>query len=360
MRKTAAAVVLCLACSPVLADLARLGVASPFEADEAIRTSAQKAVRGAVGTRAEAEAIVRQIFHSGSGLGLEYARRPTKTAIEAFRDRKGNCVSMVNLFVAMSRSVGIRSFFVEVTDFETFHRQGASVIRSTHLVGGVNLDAGLLTVDFFPNREKTYRSVRAISDETAAAHYYNAVAVEAMLDRGYERAEELFETALEVDPEFLQAWNNRAMLARRQGRYEESIRQLRQALKIEPEYAPVMENLSALYRRLGREDLAGEMSARALEAKTRNPYYLLDQALLRLKADEPDEAEALLRRARRSDGRLPEVHLVLGRVELQRLNVDKALAHFRRAQRLAEPYPDGFQRGLESKIERLLVASNNL
>jgi tetratricopeptide (TPR) repeat protein len=257
----------------------------------------------------------------------------------------------------MGRSAGLKAFFVEVEDFEAFYRVEGTVVRSTHVVGGVIIDGRMRTVDFLPDRDKRYRRLAIIGDARAAAHYYNAVGAEAMLAGDHDLAERHFAQALAIDPSFPDAWNNTAVLRRRTDRLDEAIAALEKALTIDRHFLPAMENLSGYYRLASQPELAARMDARALQEKTRNPFFLNQQALLKLQRGELENAENLLRRSRRLDNKIPETFLMLGRVELARGDKEKAESLFAKAQRLSEDYSDAFQNGLNAKIQTLLTAS---
>lgn len=309
------------------------------------------------------ETIIDRIFSKRDyGLGFEYASRPTLTAKEAYAERRGNCLSLVNLFVAIARSSGLKAYYMEVKDFETFQRYGGAVVRSTHIVGGVGGEskaglavyAQLRTVDFYPNRPKRYRSLRIISDQRAIAHYYNGVGAEAMLDGELERAELLLREAVRRDPELAEGWNNLGILDRRLGHLEAAITDLERALEIDPVFVPAMENLSSFYRMTGDAEAAERMAARALEQKTKNPYYLLQKAIDSFGAGDMATAEQMAERALKLDKKIPEVHLLLGRIALAEGERRKAERYFKRASRLSEERSDAFQRGLDHKVEALL------
>lgn len=330
-----------------------------YEANQQIEDLAREISREWHEPARRIEEIVQRIFWKGEGgLGFQYRSHPTLTAAEAFEQRKGNCLSLVNLFVALGRSVGLRVFFVEVEDFETYYRYEGTIVRSTHVVGGVVIGGELRTVDFLPDRDKRYRQLRIISDQRALAHYYNGTGAEAMLDGDLERAAALFRLAVDTDPEFAGGWNNYAIFARRDGRLGDAIGLLERALRIDSHFLPAMENLSGYYRMDGRPEEAARMEERALDEKTRNPYYLTHQALSRLGKGDLDEAEKLLRRARRLDRSVPDVHLMLGRVELARGHEEKAEAHFAKARKLSQDLSPRFRQQVDDKIRRLTLASH--
>lgn len=341
---------------PTFADSAGGDDLIPYEVDQEIVEMTRMVTRHRLSNREKVEAITRLIFDRRHGLGFDYASHPTLTAIEAKEQRYGNCLSLVNLFVAMSRSAGVRTFFVEVEDFETFERYSDSVVRSTHVVGGVVLGRELKTVDFVPDRPKIYRKLRILSDEEATAHYFNAVGAEALLAGDLPQAEGLLSKAIEIQPDLTEAWNNLAVTARRGNRLDEAIAHLRHALEIDPEFAPAVENLSGFYRLQGDTERARAMADRALELKTVNPYYLIEQAHRSFRRGDLETTEDLAKRARRLDKRIPEAHLMLGRVALERGDEKKAERLFTRAQRHGGDFPGDYQRKLDTKIDRLMAA----
>lgn len=310
-------------------------------------------------TREKADAIVRFIFVDEDGLKFQYRRYPTLTAEQAFHERSGNCLSLVNLFIALARAGGLDAFPVQVEDWAVFSRRDGAVVRSTHVVGG--LDVGsyaaldqLWTIDFLPGREKAYRKLARITDERHAALHYNSVAVEAMLTGDLAGAERLFAHALSLDPDNAEAWSNYAVLARRTGDLELGVERLERALRADGRFLPALNNMASFHRMAGRHEVAVGYERRALDARLQNPYFLIDQALRRLARGELDGAEELLVRARRIDKTIPETYVVLGRLDLARGRVARAERNFAAARERGQVLSPEFQDGLDRKIGKLL------
>lgn len=333
-------------------------LALPFAATPEIEAVAQRIRHTPGGTREKADAIVRFIFAEPDGLRFEYRRQPTLTAGQAFHERAGNCLSLVNLFIALARSAGLDAFPVEVEDWAVFARRDGAVVRSTHVVGGLNVGnyaalGQLWTIDFMPDREKAYRRLSRIGDTRHAALHFNAVAVEAMLAGEHRQAERMFRHALSLDPGSAEAWSNYAVLARRQGDLELGVERLEKALRSERGFLPALNNMASFHRLAGRRDLAVRYEQRALEAKYQNPYFLLDQAIRRLQRGEIDGAHELVVRARRIDKSIPEVYVVLGRIDLARGQTARAERNFRTARERSEALSPEFQERLDQKIGKL-------
>ncbi len=332
--------------------------APPFAASPEIEDFSRKARFHVGDTRARIGVLVDLIFDGKDGLGFTYRRWPTLAAAEAFELREGNCLTLVNLFVAMARSAGIPAVFVQVTDYETFYREGGTIVRSTHVVGGVRLATGMLTVDFLPDRPKRYRGLREVTDERATAYFHNALATEAMLAGDLEGSAEAFARALELDPRFAEIWNNYGILLKRRGDLAGALEALERSHALDRRFLPAMENLSAFYRARGEVKRAERFEHKALEERTRNPYFLLQLAVQELAAGRTDGAEGHLKRARKIEPAIPEIYLVMGRLELARGDRDKAARHFEEARARSAEFSETFQSRLQSKIDRLLAAES--
>lgn len=337
--------------------------ALPFAATPEIEAVGRRIRHTPGGTREKADAIVRFLFADHDGLRFEYRRQPTLTAGQAFHARAGNCLTLVNLFIALSRSAGLDAFPVEVEDWAVFVRRDGAVVRSTHVVGG--LDVGtygalgqLWTIDFLPDRPKAYRRLARIDDTRHASLHFNAVAVEAMLAGDHEEAERTFRHALSLEPDSAEVWSNYAVLARRQGDVELGIERLGKALRAERDFLPALNNMASFHRLAGRREVAVRYEQRALAARFQNPYFLLDQALRRLQRGEVDGAHELVARARRIDRTIPEVYVVLGRIDLARGQTARAERNFRTARERSEALSPEFQQRLDRKIGKLLQVAS--
>jgi Tfp pilus assembly protein PilF len=310
------------------------------------------------GTQDKAEAILRYIFTNPDGLQFEYRNRPTLTAAEAFEARAGNCMSLVNLFISLARAAGLDAFPLEVRDWAVFSREGSTVVRSSHVIGGLTVGGSMpagrtWTIDFLPGERKAYRRLSKISDRRHAALYYSSVGVEAILDGDPATAEGLFAQAVALDHRSAEAWSNYAVLARRQGDLDTAFERLEKAVRLDADYMPALTNMASFHRLAGRGDVALSFERRALEAKLQNPYFLIDQALRRLQRDEIDGAYELVQKARRIDSGLPEVYLVLGRIDLARGRSAHAERNFATAREKSLDLSPAYRQGVDRKIGKL-------
>jgi len=301
-------------------------VAVPFQLDEATRAALPE--RRAPSQLRRLNQVMELIFEK---LDLHYELQPTRTAVETFTARRGNCLSFVNLFVGLARSNELNPFYVEVTDYQKWSHRAGMVISQGHIVGGMYLDGELKTYDFLPYRPKAYRAFHPIDDLQATAHYYNNLGAEALLQGDTARARELIETAAKIAPDFPKALNNLGVVLARAGDNARAEESYRQALAVEPDNAIVMTNMARLMQQSGRSAEAETMLAKVEAANTSNPYFFVYQGDMALAQGDTKKALDYMAKALRLDSESADVHVGLVRVYLDLGDTEKARHHLARA-----------------------------
>ncbi|MDA8019254.1 MAG: tetratricopeptide repeat protein [Thermoanaerobaculia bacterium] len=292
-----------------------------------LETRAKPAVRETIRT----QQVLDFIFDD---VGLRYSLRPTRDAGDTFASAEGNCLSFVNLFVGVGRHYRMNPFYVEVRDHQRWRHSDGLVLSQGHMVAGMHVNGELQTFDFLPYRAKSYRNFAPIDDVNAAAHFYNNLAAEAMMDGDLDEALRLVEMAVSLAPRFEKAINNRGVILARRGDFEAALAAYRSGLEISPQDVALRSNLARLYQTMGNEDEAHEILAGIEELKTTNPYFYLFQAERSRFDGNLDRALDYLRRALRVDSEVPEVHVGLANYFLDVGDLDKARHHVDRALRL--------------------------
>jgi Flp pilus assembly protein TadD len=197
----------------------------------------------------------------------------TRTAEQTFHDRRGNCLSFTNMFIAMSRYVGLDADYQEVDVPPDWSQSGQFLLLNKHVNVVVRVGDGERVIDFNMYDLQTDYGTLTISDERARAHFYNNLGVEYMLDADSERALAHFRKALGDDHSFAPAWINLGILYRREGHPAYAEAALLQALQIEPESLVAMSNLANLYEEQGLQESAALYRERVQAHRMRNPYY---------------------------------------------------------------------------------------
>ena len=323
-------------------------VVVPFGMDEELRQAINERISPAGSEMRRRDAVLDFIF---GWVDLEYALNPTRTAAETFTAARGNCLSFVNLFVAVGRQRRLNPFFVEVEDYRRWNYQDGVVISRGHIVAGMYVDGEMATYDFLPYRPKSYRDFEPISDLAATSHYYNNLGAEALIANDLDAAERWLDIAIRLAPDFDKAINNHGLILLRRGRVDEAVRVYEEGLELHPENVPLLTNLVRAYQLQGRHDRAGELLDELEDLNLASPFFYVYRGDAALAAGDPAQALEYMRRAFRADSELPEVHVGLVRVYLATGQMREAKHHVERALRLdatheeARKYAALIQRG---------------
>ncbi len=306
-------------------------VVVPFALDDELREAIDERISPAGSETSRRDAVLDFIF---GRVGLEYELTPTRTAMQAFAEARGNCLSFVNLFVAIGRERRLNPFFVEVEDYQRWNYQDGVVVSRGHIVAGMYVNGKMATYDFLPYRPKSYRAFRPITDLAAVGHYYNNLGAEALMADDLDAAERWLDIATRLTPDFDKAVNNHGIALLRRGRLDDAARILEQGLELHPDSVPLLTNLVRAYQLQARHDRAGELLDVLEDMNRASPFFYVYRGDAALAAGDAVTALDYMRRALRADAELPEVHVGLVRVYLAVGRTAEARHHVQRALRL--------------------------
>ena len=201
----------------------------------------------------------------------------TRTARETFRDQLGNCLSFTNMFIAMSRYLGIEASFQEVFIPPDWSMTGQFYIFSQHVNVYINLGSGLAGTDqIIDFNQYDFRSTydrQIISDKRARAHYFNNIGVERMLAGDTALAFTNFRESIREDKTFSPPWTNLGILSRQESFSDYAEAAYLKALDDDSINLVAMSNLASLYEQNGRTELAEFYRNRVESHRMHNPYY---------------------------------------------------------------------------------------
>lgn len=202
----------------------------------------------------------------------------TRTARETFEDRRGNCLSFTNLFVAMARHAGLDARYQEVDVPPDWSVAGNAFLFTQHINVHVNVGPhSERIVDFniyvFEYGFNPAYDRRVISDERARAHYFSNIGVDRMLAGDTAEAFLRFRQAILEDRSFAPAWINLGALYRRENHPAHAETAYLQALKFQPFDPVAMSNLASLYEEQGLAETARVYRNRVQIHRMKNPFY---------------------------------------------------------------------------------------
>jgi|GEM_PF-3549483 len=224
--------------------------------------------------------------------GLVERTLPTPTALEAFRDKRANCVGLATLLVALGREMEVPAFFVTVSLNDGGEARGDLRLKQEHLAAAVGPSHAVRIFDFGGEMDGAHLRWRPVSDLTALALFHSNRGVEALLDGDTATAAESLHRAVRFDPALPVAWVNLGVALRRRGDGAGAEEAYRQALRLDPEATAAYHNLAALLAQEGRASEAAHLAeeARRLEEADADPLRYLHRARRYLEGGEIEAA----------------------------------------------------------------------
>ena len=149
--------------------------------------------------------------------------------------------------------------------------------------------------------------------------------------KSYQKAEETFRKALEIDPNHIPALNELGRLYANSRRAEEAEETFRKALEIDPNHIPALNELGRLYANSRRAEEAEETFRKALEIDPNHIPALNELGRLYANSGRAEEAEETFRKALEIDpNNIPALN-ELGRLYANSGRAEKAEETFRKA-----------------------------
>ena len=252
-------------------------------------------------------ARLQEILFGEDYLNLQYTDSKTHTALEAFEAQEGNCLSAMNLFVAMARYANLDAAYQTVEVQPSWDRRGGLLVLSKHInaTGRFSVQKRYVA-DFTPEIALQQLTSRRVPDRYARGLYFNNLGVEAMIAGDFEQSLIFFKNALFLEPELSIAWNNIGAAYKTLDEQELAEYSYQMAFNTDDSNATAVNNLAKLYRHTGNERLASQYEAAIEKFNNRNPYF----------------------------------HYARGQVAFSEQDYDFALISFRRAINLKEEEPD--------------------
>lgn len=129
------------------------------------------------------------------------------------------------------------------------------------------------TLGFNPELRRSPPFSRKLEDDYLAAHYFNNLAEQQMLENNMGGAFGYLRLALEADSLSIRAWNNLGIIYSEAGATRLAIAAFDQVAIMEPGAYTGKLNLMQMYRRLGDESQANAMERSVQGPLQSNPYY---------------------------------------------------------------------------------------
>ncbi len=283
--------------------------------------------------------VLQELLYDENRLNIRYSDEKTYTAVEVFHAGKGNCLSVMNLYVALARHVGIDASFQTIKEVPAWDRRSDLLVLSQHInVTGRIGPREYYVADFTPQIALQRNTEDVISDAAARALYFKNLGVEALVAGDTEQGLAYIKNALFINPENSEAWNNLGAVYLRLGDNLMAEFSFHFALETDSSNVNAMNNLTKYYRRQGDEARANRFERAAERLNKRNPYLVYDQGMDAYIEGDYETARTYFRRA----------------IKLHRYDVEFHFALAEAHQRLGQP---GLAEEARESAELLLASS---
>ena len=264
-------------------------------------------------------------------LNIQYDETATYTAIETFDAGYANCLSLVNLYIAMARHLGLDASYQTVQVQPRWNRRGELVVLSEHInaLGRIS-GSGRYIVDFTPEVRLQQETARVVSDEHALALYFNNLGVEYLVNDDTERAVEYLQYAVLTNPNLSIGWNNLGSAWNSAGEQEYAEYSYRKAYSLDRHNTTAINNLARHYAIIGDDDRAARFRRVLDRVHDANPYYHYVQGNVAFEQGEYAAARRHFRNALRRQGNEPDFYFALG-LTYEQLGREQEAEHFRMA-----------------------------
>jgi Flp pilus assembly protein TadD len=279
--------------------------------------------------------LLQDFLYDEANLGIIYSAEKTHTAMELYNARSGNCLSAMNLYVAMARHLGIEARFQRVDVQPSWDKRGGLLVLSQHINATGRFDQTIRYVaDFTPEIALQQLTSKVISDTQARALYFNNLGVEALVAHNYEGAIAYFKNALFLDPANAIAWNNVGAAFNRIGDRALAQYSYRTAFELDGSSATAIANLAKFYHAQGdtRRARAYELAIERFNAM--NPYYHYAQGHVAYGEGDLALARKAFERALALKEEEPDFYVALGRIYFEQGDLVAARKLSREAEEL--------------------------
>ncbi len=255
---------------------------------------------------------------------FKYSAGTTLNAASCFREHIGNCFSMTNLLIGISRYAKLDANYVLVEDIIGNREAGKVVIHTNHIVTAIRIGTERRLIDFLPGK-KRYHYLTLLSDVEAAGLYYNNLGSALFLQNRQAAARELLGIALKLYPDSYQIQNNFGVLLLREGDIAGAKHYFLKALQTARFPDLVMGNVLKIFEKTGNMAEFKRIRKKLEKAKKRNPYFYLDLADREFNRKGYHTALKYCRIAKRINPMVPEIYRLEFRI-YSALNMEKKKA----------------------------------
>jgi len=214
----------------------------------------------------------------------------TLVAEEAYRLRRGNCMSLAILTTALSNLIGLEYDYREVNSLPVFEKHNNLILSGSHVqvliydptfIPGQNIiyfSKPGVVIDYFP--QSTNIASKKVSYRSFLAMYYINIASFSLVDGNSDKAFIYAKKAYSIAPDNVATMNLMALLHKRKGDLD-SAEKIYEIAKVSGGVnINLLSNYQVLLKSLGKYQQAELIGQELNQLDDPNPYRWLEQAML--------------------------------------------------------------------------------
>ncbi|NNC98649.1 MAG: hypothetical protein HKN85_00545 [Gammaproteobacteria bacterium] len=282
-----------------------------------------------------AERLARWLLDE-NGHGMRYDLGANLTPIEAFAQKRGNCLSFTMLMHVLARELGVNIEFnaVDIPDTWNLDEQ-LGMMFYRHVNGVLTTPTRRQVFDLAMQLYDNGYPQRFISPDQALALLQNNNAVEFLADAQVQQAIHPIKLAISLSPDNPDLWANLGVVMKRHGELDRAILAFKHALKLDKYSIPAASNLERIYRQQGENEQAQALAKQVERARRANPYHHYQLALEEYQLKRYKGALKATNRAIRLHNRDPRFYELKSLIAQQRHNYLSALKSLEKAYALS-------------------------
>jgi tetratricopeptide (TPR) repeat protein len=271
-----------------------------------------------------------------TGLQFRYESKGVYDPREAFRLRRGNCLTYSMLTVAVARAFGLEARFNEVLTPPRWNRTGEIVLLCRHINVRVEDWPRAYELDLKLNDDllASRTSSGVVDDVRAFSSAFTSAGVYRLAAGDNTEAFRLLEQATVIDPSAVSAWNNLGSALIMTGQLDRAQECFEQTLDLDPYDLAALSELARIHTAKGRLTEAQKLERTVTRYRLRNPYYLLSVAREEISKGNLETARRHLKRAISIKRDEPELYQLMAEVALGLGLEDEAKRWTQRSQRV--------------------------
>lgn len=221
---------------------------------------------------------LHDLMFGSDKMALKYDNQ-SKTAAETIESGSGNCISLTNAFIAMSRYSGLNVGYLHVEIPYEWQREADIYYQFRHISAWVQVSPGkYLAIEYEWMGDFDSVKTRHLTDDQGFGTFYSNRGLELLMKNDIEAAMKYLLRAVELDPGNSNNWTNLGVAYRRLNQMDKAEFTYQQALSKNKEDMSAINNLVILYQMTGRTKLAEQYDKTLENYLKKNPYYMIKLA----------------------------------------------------------------------------------